>query len=59
MRKDMYELGVGTENGLIRIDSRQPGDDEYGAVLLPVEQVDTLIQWLQEAKQSILEGKPD
>lgn len=56
MKKDMFEISVFTEDGLIVIDGREPGSDEqnYSSVKLPAEQVDILISWLKEAKEELL-----
>ncbi len=59
MKKDMYELSVSTEDSKIVIDGREPGEDAngYSRVSFPPEQVDTLIQWLQEARDELLANK--
>ncbi|MEM8493529.1 MAG: hypothetical protein AAF756_22140 [Pseudomonadota bacterium] len=59
MNKDMYELSVRTDDGLVVIDGREPGSDEtsYSSIKIPVEQVDTLISFLKEAKAEITNSR--
>ncbi len=51
--KRMYDIKVSASNECIRIESPDYGDG-VDSVYIPVEQVDIVIQWLQEAKEVIL-----
>ncbi|HNR14123.1 MAG TPA: hypothetical protein PKM59_12505 [Thermodesulfobacteriota bacterium] len=57
MKKEMYEITVSTDGGVIAIDGREPGSEEYDRVKFPPEQVETIVQWLKEAKDELLASK--
>lgn len=52
MEKRMEEIIVKTEKGMIWITQSDYGDGQP-TVCFPPEQVDTLIAWLQEAKEEL------
>lgn len=58
MKKEMHEISVDSENGIIYIEGRAPGDSDenYSRVSFHPEQADALCKWIQEEKAKALES---
>ena len=61
MNKQMTDVQVSTNNpnndGLIYIEQENPTGDYNHTIAVHPKQIDLLIQWLQEAREEIINGK--
>ena len=57
MKKEMAAIRVTTDSGMIHISQPDPIDEITPLIIIPPDQVDVIVKWLQEAKAEI-EGNP-